>query len=522
MSSPNNLEINGNLSRHPLAELLVEILQARFHGSVRLSHHNSKTIIYVRQGEVVFAVSNQRQHRIFERLLRSAEISQKQLVEIPEFTNDMLLAGALREKELFSAAAIKSIFTRQIEGILRDVITWKEGVWSFSPLARIKDDINYKIDAYSLLVEYGRNLPKDAVVRRFKSFKESFGKKPSAPAQISLLPQEAFLLSRFDKSFLKIEDITALSHWSDMETLQKLYVLWLAGFLYRENWDRAFKEHQVSAIMSAKFELKNQIAAGEPASPAPTAQPKDEPKPAEIKQPAMTTQKPQLTLEKYLAQVETAETHYELLNISHRSDTGDIKQAYFNLAKRFHPDLFHKSTDTAIQARIQHAFTQIAHAYETLRDEEKRRSYDYRLRKLLAELEKLSPEERNKTKPEQKTLTAASEIFEHGFNLLMEEDYEQALPYILRAVHLAPDAARYHAYYGKLLAIDKNHRFKAEAELQTAIKLEPENPTFRIMLAEFFIQNNLPKRAEGELTRLLDNFPNNKEARALLDSLQNK
>ena len=31
--------------------------------------------------------------------------------------------------------------------------------------------------------------------------------------------------------------------------------------------------------------------------------------------------------------------------------------------------------------------------------------------------------------------------------------------------------ARYHAYYGKLLAVDKNQRFKAEAEFQTAIKL---------------------------------------------------
>jgi hypothetical protein len=40
------------------------------------------------------------------------------------------------------------------------------------------------------------------------------------------------------------------------------------------------------------------------------------------------------------------------------------------------------------------------------------------------------------------------------------------------------------------------------------------------MLAEFFVQHNLPKRAEGELNRLLAIFPDNKEARVLLDSLQ--
>jgi len=521
MSSPNNLEINGNLTAHPLAELLVEILQSRLDGSLRLSHHNSKTIIYARCGEIVFAVSNQRQHRIFEMLLQAAAITKKQLVEIPEFTNDFALAKELREKKILSSSELKSVFTRQVEGILRDVIDWKDGVWTFSPLARIKDDINYKIDIYSLLVEYARSLPKDAVVRRFKSFKETFGRKPSMPAQINLLPQEAFLLSRFDNSFLKIDDIKALSHWSDMETLQRLYALWLAGFLYRENWNTAFKEHQISSISAARFELKKEATASpeiQTAVKTPTAAAR-EIKSEEVKTPAPVRVKAELTLEKYLARVEAAETHYELLNISHKAAAGEIKLAYFGLAKRFHPDLFHKQTDAKTQSRIQHAFTEIAHAYEILRQEETRKSYDFKLRRLLQELERLSPEQRNKPKVEQKTLTEASEIFEHGFNLLMEENYEQALPYILRAVHLAPNAARYHAYYGKLLSIDKNQRFKAEAELQTAIKLEPENATFRIMLAEFFIQYNLVKRAEGELNRLLDAFPNNKEARALLDSL---
>ncbi|HEY8563846.1 MAG TPA: J domain-containing protein [Pyrinomonadaceae bacterium] len=519
MTSPKTLEINGNLSAHPLAELLVEILQPRLDGSLRLSHDNSKTIIYVQRGEVVFAVSNQRQHRLFELLLASGAVSKRQLAEIPDFTNDFALAAALREKEILSALEIESIFARQIEAILRDVIGWKDGVWIFSPLARIKDDIQYKIDASNILAEYGRNLPKDAVVRRFKSFRESFGRKQPPPAHVNLLPQEAFLLSRFDGSFMKIEEVIALSHWSDAETLQKLYALWLAGYLYRENWSGAFKEDQLAAIVAAKLELKKQTTA--PAAeitPAPPAKIVTETKAEEIKPPSPV--EAELTLEKYLARTESAETHYELLSVSHKAAPDEIKQAYFNLAKRFHPDMFHRQTDAVVQSRIQHAFTQIAHAYEVLRDEETRKTYDFKLRRLLQELEKLSPEERSKPKEEQKTLSDAAEIFEHGMNLLTEENHEQALPYLLRAVHLAPESARYHAFYGKLLAADKNQRFKAESELQTAIKLEPENPEFRIMLAEFFIQYKLVKRAEGELTRLLENFPNNREARALLDSLR--
>ena len=521
MSSPKILEVNGNLSTHPLAELLVEILQSRLEGSLRLSHHNSKTILYARHGEIVFGVSNQRQHRIFELLLQSGAVTKQQLVEIPEFTNDFALAAALREKQVLSENEIKAIFACQIEGILRDGLGWKDGVWVFSPLARIKENIQYQIDIYSLLIEYGRNLPKDAVVRRFKSFRETFGKTPSPPSHVNLLPQEAFLLSRFDGSHMQIEEIKAISHWSDMETLQRLYALWLAGFLHRENWNTAFKQQQVSAISAAKLELKKQVIAPpaelKPATPAKIVR---ETIAETVKSPAPVKIKAELTLEKYLARVEAAETHYELLDVSPKAEIAQIKQAYFNLAKRFHPDIFYRQTDAATMSRIQHAFTQIAHAYEVLRDEETRKTYDFKLRRLLQELERLSPEQRNKPKAEQKTLTDASEIFEHGLNLLKQEDYEQALPYILRAVHLAPDSARFHAFYGKLLGADKNQRFKAEAELQAAIKLEPETPEYRIMLAEFFIQYKLIKRAEGELTRLLANFPDHQEARALLDSLQ--
>jgi cytochrome c-type biogenesis protein CcmH/NrfG len=102
----------------------------------------------------------------------------------------------------------------------------------------------------------------------------------------------------------------------------------------------------------------------------------------------------------------------------------------------------------------------------------------------------------------------------------MDEDADSAVPFFARAVHLDSKNARYHAYYGKALSFDPEQRFKAEAEMQTAIKLDPQNPTFRILLAEFFIEFNLLKRADGELNRLLTIFPGNKEAIALLKTLR--
>ena len=42
------------------------------------------------------------------------------------------------------------------------------------------------------------------------------------------------------------------------------------------------------------------------------------------------------------------------------------------------------------------------------------------------------------------------------------------------------------------------------------------------MLAELFVKIGFSKRAEGELRRILEKSPNNREARSLLDSLHNK
>jgi predicted Zn-dependent protease len=112
--------------------------------------------------------------------------------------------------------------------------------------------------------------------------------------------------------------------------------------------------------------------------------------------------------------------------------------------------------------------------------------------------------------------------FEQGLSLLMDEEFETAIPFLARAVHLANNNARFHAYYGKALASDKNQRHKAEAELQAAVKLDENNANYRLMLAEFFIEVGLAKRAEGELNRLLAIFPDNKEATILFDTLRTK
>ena len=206
-----------------------------------------------------------------------------------------------------------------------------------------------------------------------------------------------------------------------------------------------------------------------------------------------------------------------MLGVDHKAEIAEIKRAYFSLAKVYHPDHFHKDEPDLLR-RVQNAFTQLAQAHETLKRPDSRENYDFKIRREIAEKEKLKAAGTYDELSVQ--MKQATESFERGFSLLMDGDAASAQTLLARAAHFAPKNARYHAYYGKALSADEKQRHKAESEMQTALKLDPNNPTFRIILAEFFIQYNLLKRAEGELNRLLAIFPSNREARELLDSLQ--
>ena len=90
------------------------------------------------------------------------------------------------------------------------------------------------------------------------------------------------------------------------------------------------------------------------------------------------------------------------------------------------------------------------------------------------------------------------------------------------AARLAPDQARYRAYYGRALAAHPQTKRLAEAELQAAVKLDPANATYRVMLAALYSDLGFGRRAISELERALSLDANNAEARRMLESLEAK
>ncbi|PYT00496.1 MAG: hypothetical protein DMF63_07985 [Acidobacteria bacterium] len=514
MTSQNNLDLKGDFQKHPFAELLVEIVHAGLSGSLRLSSAKQKCVIYFREGAVVYGVSNAREHRLFSVLLTRHRTDEKTLAQFPNLANDLELVAGLEEKGVLTKAQLDEVVAIQIEGIIVDALTWPNGEWVFSPLARSREDFVFSIDIFKILIDYARCLPSQEVYKRVRSVGEAFYPESRSSSNVLLQDHERYALDCFRGSQMTIEQVLPTCSLGENALLQALYVLWLGGVLVRRDWNPAFSVTKIGEILTAKMSLVK--SAERTAKKVEKIEEKIEEEPAEVQKLPVV----QISVEDYLARSESAETLYDALGVDAKANLADLKNAYFSLAKMFHPDRFHREEVTKLR-RIQVAFTQIAHAYDTLKSPESRENYDFKVQKQLRYREKVrATQQTESVSPQDRTAEHGLESFENAMESLNDEDFTSAAAYLARSVHYSPQNALYHAYFGHALSFLEKQHHKAEAALQTAVKLDPKNPKIRMMLVEFFIGMKLAKRAEGELKRFLEAVPGNKEAEKKLAELQ--
>jgi curved DNA-binding protein CbpA len=313
----------------------------------------------------------------------------------------------------------------------------------------------------------------------------------------NLLPAEVFLLSRVDGPTV-LPDLISISGASEEETLKIVYSLALGGLLKRENWKSAFRDPQ----------------------PAPQPEPET---------PSREQAEVDLNeIESFLGRLKNAETHYEVLDVNWDVSADSLKTVYYQLARRYHPDRFRRSYP-AVVSRLESAFARITQAYDTLRDDGLRATYNSKLeaRRKAAQLadstakvpvapatEEPAVDETAISKAER-----AAEQFKEGLAALELGERKVALGLFASAARAVPHEPRYRAHYGRLLAGDERTRRAAEAELSAAIKLDPGNANYRVMLAELYRDLGLKLRAKGEAERAVAADPNNHKARELLQSL---
>lgn len=479
--------MNGQLSEQPLAELIREISAKSLGGRLSLEHDRIKVVSYFEDGTLVYAASNLRTLRLREYLKKTEAVSEADLARFNERLPDIELLKQLTAQKLLSTTAVDQLHTRQVTDVLRMALIWTDGTWELESRSRLNEQLNLKIDIDSLLLEASRRMSADFIASRFRGDAEVITPRPEPLINENLLPAEVFLLSRLDQP-MALRDLVAISGLGEAETLQRVYSLALAGLLQREHQQVRPAEKPVP-----------------PPPPPAVEEPKEEPE----------------DVETFLERVRTAQTYYDVLGVSGEVSAQSLKDLYYQLARSYHPDRFRKS-EPALQKKIESAFARITQAYDTLRDDRLRATYNSKLqaRRKAEQIVQSAPRASASQQSEPVAAGTAEAQFKEGLAALELGQRKVALGLFASAASGAPKEPRYRAFYGQMLAANEATRRAAETELLAAVKLDPQNAEYRVMLAELYRDLGLKLRAKGEAERAVAADPDNRKARDLLRSLE--
>src|SRR4030081_1187960 len=118
--------MEGNLTEHPLAELIREVTAAGWTGSLRLARERARAAIYFEAGQLVFATSNLRAHRLREVVKRNG-LTAAHVAEFPFNVSDEDLATAMIERGVLRPETLSAIRVNQGSDVLRLVLLWTDG-----------------------------------------------------------------------------------------------------------------------------------------------------------------------------------------------------------------------------------------------------------------------------------------------------------------------------------------------------------------------------------------------------------
>ena len=483
--------MNGKLAQNPLAELIREIVSVELSGALRLARERARIIAYFDAGELVLAVSNLRPHRLREVLKRNG-FTAEQLRQVKDTESDTDAAAVLLNLGMLTEQSLQKFRSSQAADVIRSALLWTDGEWTFDPRIKVTDEGRVEIDVERLLRESARHLPLPFIKSRFGSTTDVFSIDTSKEIA-NLSPIEEFIVSRtrLAPTAIHLPDLIG-NGLPEEEGLRCVYALSLAGLLQRSEWPTAFDLDELAKLKRVR--------------PRPEG---SEEKPEEKV----------VDVETFLARMDSARDHYEVLDVTRSASLPQIKAAYHLLARHFHPDRFHQRAPE-LRSRIEDAFARVARAYEILSDPMRRAEYDQGrvLKPKAVSVREVSVADEPVTQPR----ANAENSFRQGMEALRREEYDDAIRFLAEAAILEPKQARYRANYGYALMNRPKARRASETELLAALALEPNNAKFRLMLAEVYQSGGMRRRAESEAARALTIDPKNEKARKLLESLRKK
>ena len=207
-------------------------------------------------------------------------------------------------------------------------------------------------------------------------------------------------------------------------------------------------------------------------------------------------------LRRYLA-LSGKSNHYQLLGVMSDAGNREIKEGFYALARKFHPDRHMDRPEWA--GPLQQLMGAITEAHNVLSDEKKRGNYDRKLTHRQTEAEE--------TVEECVKLAASAQRGENA---------EGAIFWMRKCVKIAPEVSKYRASLASSLAVVPHHRREAVEHFQKAIELDQWNTDAYLQLGELYEVMQLPWRAASLYSKILELDPGHALARQRLARTEGK
>jgi tetratricopeptide (TPR) repeat protein len=181
--------------------------------------------------------------------------------------------------------------------------------------------------------------------------------------------------------------------------------------------------------------------------------------------------------------------YQELLGVSGKASSAEVKKSYLEIIERFHPDAQPASLDAASSQKLSKVCAAATEALTALSEKpEPPRAAP-------------APARDRKGKPEFDRGGYAEELFRLGQRAYDTADYWESIQLARQAIELDPSRAEYHHLLGIGLMKNRNWLKEAEECLRKASELDPTNAKYFGLLATVYKAEGLPEDSASMLEK---------------------
>jgi tetratricopeptide (TPR) repeat protein len=569
--------MSGEIAEGILPQLLRGLYVDRRSGTLELVRGDERQSLRFRGGHIVNATTNVVEDRLGGMLVRRGLLSQADLARATELVvrEKRRLGEVLVELGLIDASGLEDAIALHVHEMLARAFTWTDGRYAFEDEkgAPAQSELTLKLSTGELILEAVRAVRDPDVVRYALGDIDRVLALSSDPLlrfqQLTLSPTDGFVLSRVD-GVASAREILQMIPLPEEETQRSLFGLLSTGVIeYAEGQRRQrdaaapaqaarqtlrFAPPEARPPSQAEAPVPPPAATAAPAPPAPllrpaVAAPAQAPPPAAAASPAAPAPPPAPTAqvdpkaeERRREILEAWEglkdrNHFEVLGLSRQVGEAEVKEAYFQLAKRFHPDVHHSASLADLRDKLEAVFIRLGQAYDTLRDPKRRGEYEERLGRFkpraaqipaAADAPAAAPEPKAARDPEEEkhlaeeALHKAAKLLEHAKTLEQEKPDEpehQRLTY--DAIQLLEPVLETLAGKSRLRAqlllargYSKNRKWAKRAEelLLGAGRENPQSAEPWALLGAIYAGSGLRARALSMYRKALELKPDHEEA----------